>query len=220
MDLNFPNQLVTVCEHPLIQHNLSIIRDKQSNHEMFRIGIRKIAQYVLHEATRSLPLSEVMIQTPLTDCIAKKISSDIPIIVIPILRAGLMMCDAAIDMIPSARIYHVGLYRDEKTLQPVTYYNKLPAELHYENAHIIILDPMLATGGSISCAIEMIKKLGAQEHNIQIASIISAPEGIKSITTQYPKIKIYTGAMDHCLNEKAYIVPGLGDAGDRAFGTV
>lgn len=214
------NQTITVCEHPLIHHHFSIIRDQHCNHEMFRIGLRRIAQHVLHEATRHLPLHTCNIQTPLSDFAAKKLTPDIPIILLPILRAGLSMSEVAMDMIPSARTYHIGLYRDEKTFQPVTYYNKLPNTINYKSAQVIILDPMLATGGSIMSTIEMITQLGVKDENITVACIIASPEGVKVINDAHPKIRIVCGAIDECLNEQAYIVPGLGDAGDRTYGTV
>ncbi len=211
---------VTVCQHPLLQHNLAILRDTNTSHEQFRNTVRRVSQFILTEATQDLPLSKAFVDTPLSKAEAKVLSSEVPILITPILRAGLMMSDVAMDLIPSASVYHVGLYRDEETLKPITYYNKLPSTIDYSNARIFILDPMLATGGSALAAIEIISKLGVQEKNITFVSIISAPEGIQNLTKQYPAVKIYTGSVDERLNDKAYIVPGLGDAGDRMFGTV
>lgn len=210
---------VTVCDHPLLQHNLAVVRDKHSSREIFRASIHRVAQFVLQEATRFLPMSATTVETPVASAQASILTPDVPIIVTPILRAGLIMGDVMIDLIPTANIYHIGLYRDENTLNPVTYYNKLPAQINYKQAKIFILDPMLATGGSISAALDIMLKLGAVESNITVACIIAVPEGIKALTDKYKNIKIITASVDEKLNEHAFIVPGLGDAGDRAFGT-
>lgn len=212
-------QGVTVCDHPLLQHNLSYVRDVKSNNELFRMALHRVAQIILQEATRTLPLMSEWLETPIAKAEVKKLSPTVPIIITPILRAGLMMSDVMMELLPSAHVYHIGLYRDEKTHHPVTYYNKLSTTIDYQNARFFVLDPMLATGGTVTCAIDMIKKLGVEETNIIFVSIISAPEGIKALTSAFPKVKIFTGAVDERLNENAYIVPGLGDAGDRAFGT-
>jgi uracil phosphoribosyltransferase len=211
---------VTVCDHPLLQHNLSTIRDSKTSHELFRSAIRRVSSFIIQEATRDLPLSKAFVETPVSKAETRILAPDIPIIVTPILRAGLMMCDVAMDMIPSASIYHVGLYRDEETLRPITYYNKLPSNIDYSQARIFLLDPMLATGGSAVAAVDIVSKLGVQQANIYFVCVISAPEGIRALTDKYPGIKIFTGSVDERLNDKAYIVPGLGDAGDRMFGTV
>ncbi len=211
---------VTVCDHPLLQHNISILRDANTSHERFRNTVRRVSMFILQEATRDLPLCKAYIETPVSKAETRILSSETPIIITPILRAGLMMSDVAMDLIPSASVYHVGLYRDEETLRPITYYNKLPSTIDYSQARIFLLDPMLATGGSAIAAVDIVSKLGVQLSNIYFVCIISAPEGIQNLTTQYPGIKIYTGAVDERLNDKAYIVPGLGDAGDRMFGTV
>ncbi len=215
----FTHPSVRVCDHPLVHHNLSIVRDKNSNSEQFRIAIRRVAQFILQEATRELPLIQVQIETPVTNMQARKLASDIPIIIMPILRAGLIMGEMLIDLIPLASTYHIGIYRDATTLQPIIYYNKLASTVDYSKAHIFVLDPMLATGGSVCAAIDIIRELGVKEQNITFACIISSPQGIKVLTESHPDIKIYTGVIDECLNDQAYIVPGLGDAGDRAFGT-
>lgn len=210
---------VKVCEHPLLQHNLSILRNKTSNSEEFRHAARRVGQFILQEATRELPVVNSIIETPICHTQTKVLSPDIPIIITPILRAGLIMSDVMIDLIPTARVYHIGCYRDEHTLKPVTYYNKLPAEMDYAHARFFLLDPMLATGGTILSALKIITDLGAIETNITFSSIISSPEGIKALTDIYSRIKIFTGAIDEKLNDDSYIVPGLGDAGDRSFGT-
>jgi uracil phosphoribosyltransferase len=148
------------------------------------------------------------------------LSPDVPIIIAPILRAGLILSELATNIVPTASVYHIGLYRDEETFKPVTYYNKLPSTIDYSVARVFILDPMLATGGSAVAAVDMIKKLGADVANIRFVSVISAPEGIRNLTDNHPGVRIFTGSVDERLNDKAYIVPGLGDAGDRTFGTV
>ncbi len=211
---------VTVCEHPLLQHNLAILRDSNTTHERFRSAVRRVSLFILQEATRNLPLTKAYVETPITKAETRILSPDIPILITPILRAGLMMSDVAMDLVPSASVYHVGLYRDEETLRPITYYNKLPSNIDYSHARIFLLDPMLATGGSGIAAIDIVSKLGVRQENIAFVSIIAAPEGIKNLTDNYPAVHIYTGAVDERLNDKAYIVPGLGDAGDRMFGTV
>lgn len=216
----FSHPSVTVCDHPLVQHNLSIIRSHTTSQELFRIAMRRVSQFILQEATRQLPLIKTFIETPITKAETKTLSPDIPIIITPILRAGLVMSDVMMELIPSASVYHIGLYRDEETLRPVTYYNKLPSTIDYSQARIFVLDPMLATGGSVLAAIDIMCKLGVSENNITFACIIAAPEGIEVVTDARPGVKIVTGVIDECLNDKAYIVPGLGDAGDRVFGTL
>lgn len=211
---------VTVCDHPLVQHNLSILRDKATSNELFRMAMSRIGGFVFQEAARDLPLTKTIVETPLCKTEASILSPEVPIIISPILRAGLMLADVAIQLLPSASVYHIGLYRDEETLKPVTYYNKLPSNLDYGSARIFLLDPMLATGGSAVAAVDIIQQLGVKPENIRFISVISAPEGIKHLSGSYPGIRIFTGSVDERLNEKAYIVPGLGDAGDRTFGTV
>lgn len=210
---------ITVCDHPILHHQLAIIRDKHTVPEIFRLAMSRISQIVLQEATQDLPTVIKTIETPLQPMQVNVLDPAVPIIVIPILRAGLLMTDVMLNLIPTAHLYHLGLYRDKKTLMPVTYYNKLTTEMNYENARIFILDPMLATGGSLSVAINIVKELNAQEKNISIAAVIAAPEGIKNIKEHYPEVKIFSAALDSHLNEHAYIVPGLGDAGDRGFRT-
>lgn len=220
MPLQSIHPAVTLCEHPLLQHNLSILRDSNTSHERFRNAVRRVSSFLLQEATRNLPLTKSYVETPISKAETKILSPEIPIIITPILRAGLMICDVAMELIPSASVYHVGLYRDEETLRPITYYNKLPSNIDYSQARIFLLDPMLATGGSAVAAVDIVNRLGVQQSNISFVCILSAPEGIENLTSRYPEIKIFTAAVDERLNDKAYIVPGLGDAGDRMFGTV
>ncbi len=211
---------VTICDHPLVQHHLSILRDKNTSNELFRSAMARIGRVLMEEATRQLPLARVLVETPVSKAECKRLDPSVPIIISPILRAGLMLSDIALDVLPTASVYHIGLYRDEETLKPVTYYNKLPANIDYSVARIFVLDPMLATGGSAVAAIDIIKKLGVQPENLYFICTIAAPEGVSKLVEAHPGVRIYAGAVDECLNDKAYIVPGLGDAGDRTFGTV
>jgi uracil phosphoribosyltransferase len=211
---------VTVCAHPLAQHHLSILRDKGASTEQFRVAMGRVARLVLMEAMVDLPLSRTIVETPLAKAECHMLAPDVPIIIAPILRAGLILAEAALDVAPMASVCHIGLYRDEETFKPVTYYNKLPATIDYGAARIFVVDPMLATGGSAVAAVEIIKNLGTRCENIRFVSIIAAPEGIRHLEERHPGIRIHTGAVDDRLNERAYIVPGLGDAGDRTFGTV
>jgi len=210
---------INVCRHPLLQHHLAIVRDKNATCESFRIAARRVTQLILYEATQNVPQSKATIETPLASMEVDVLSADTSIIISPILRAGLAMSEVLIDMIPTASVYHIGLYRDEATLQPVSYFNKINHEMNLAKAHIFVLDPMLATGGSVSAALKIFKDCGANETNMTLVSLIAAPEGIKVVNEIFPKVKIFVGAIDSRLNEKAYIVPGLGDAGDRTFGT-
>lgn len=211
---------VKVSNHPLVYHNLSILRDKNTSTEQFRATMHRLGKLVFVDATADLPMSKTIVETPITKTECRILSPEVPILVAPILRAGLILSELAIDILPTASVYHIGLYRDEETFKPVTYYNKLPSTIDYSVAQIFILDPMLATGGSAVAAVDIIKKLGVQASNIRFVSIIAAPEGIAHLTEQHPGVRVYTAAVDERLNEKAYIVPGLGDAGDRTFGTV
>lgn len=220
MDMKTIPASVTVSDHPVVKHQLSLMRDKKTSTELFRQALRRVALFVFGDAIRDLPMTESVIETPLCKTHAWQISPQYPILISPILRAGLSMADVALDLLPDASVYHIGLYRNEETLEPVTYYNKLPSTLDYGRALVFVLDPMLATGGSGVAAVDMIKKLGVKIENLRFVSIISAPEGIENLTSHHPGIKIYTGAVDEHLNDKGYIVPGLGDAGDRTFGTV
>lgn len=205
---------ITVLDHPLIQHKLSILRDKNTSSKEFRTLIGEIAMLMCYEATRDLELVDVDIETPVAVCHAKKLSGK-KLAIVPILRAGLGMVDGVTELIPSARIGHIGLYRDPETLQPVEYYCKLPHDI--EERDVIVVDPMCATGGSAIDAITLIKKRGPK--NIRFMCTIAAPEGIKALSEAHPDVDIYCAALDDHLNEHGYIVPGLGDAGDRIFGT-
>lgn len=205
---------VHVFDHPLIRHKLTIVRDKRTGHKEFRELTEELAMLMAYEVTRRHPVREVEVETPLARTTGWSIAGQ-EIAVIPILRAGLAMEVAISRLIPTARVGHIGIYREHDTLQPVGYYAKLPADIAEREA--MILDPMLATGGSAVAAIETLKKHGCR--NIKVMAIISAPEGIKKVHDTHPDVDIYTGAVDSHLNEKGYIVPGLGDAGDRLFGT-
>ena len=205
---------VTVTNHPLIQHKLSILRDKNTSSKEFRTLIGEIAMLMCYEATRDLELMDVDIETPVAIAHAKKLCGK-KLAIVPILRAGLGMVDGVTELIPSARVGHIGLYRDPDTLQPVEYYCKLPHDISERD--VIVVDPMCATGGSAIDAITQIKKRGPK--NIRFMCTIAAPEGIKALTEAHPDVDIYCAALDDHLNEHGYIVPGLGDAGDRIFGT-
>ena len=203
-----------IVEHPLLQHKLSILRNKQTGTKEFRDLVGEIATLLCYEATRDLPLEEVEIETPI--CMAKtKVIAGKKLGIAPILRAGLGMVEGMLKLVPAARVGHIGVYRDPETLKPVEYYCKLPEDI--ANRLVIILDPMLATGGSGSAALNFIKQKGCK--NIKFMSIIAAPEGIERISKDHPDVHFYCGCVDEKLNENGYIVPGLGDAGDRIFGT-
>lgn len=205
---------VTITNHPLIQHKLSILRDKNTASKEFRALIGEIAMLMCYEATRDLQLKEVEVETPVAVAKVKQLSGK-KLAIVPILRAGLGMVDGVTTLIPSARVGHIGLYRDPETLQPVEYYCKLPHDI--EERDVIVVDPMCATGGSAIDAISLIKKRGPK--NIKFMCTIAAPEGLKALSEKHPDVDIYCAALDECLNEHGYIVPGLGDAGDRIFGT-
>ncbi|AVD57613.1 MULTISPECIES: uracil phosphoribosyltransferase [Heyndrickxia] len=203
-----------VIDHPLIQHKLTYIRDKHTGTKEFRELVDEVSTLMAFEITRDMPLEEIEIETPV--CKAKsKILTGKKIGIVPILRAGLGMVDGVRKLIPAAKVGHVGLYRDPKTLTPVEYYIKLPSDV--EERDFIIVDPMLATGGSAVDAIQSLKQRGAK--NIKFMCLIASPEGVKAVQKAHPDVDIYTAALDEKLNEQGYIVPGLGDAGDRLFGT-
>ena len=208
------DKMVNIMTHPLITHKLSIMRDKNTSVKDFRECAHEVALLLGYEATKDLKLKDVEIETPITKTITKQIERQVALV--PILRAGLGMVDALMDLIPAAKIGHIGLYRNEETLEPVEYYCKLPTDI--AERQVLVLDPMLATGGSAVAAINFIKKRGAK--NIKFVCIISAPEGIKVLRDAHPDVEIFCGALDEKLNENGYIVPGLGDAGDRLFGTL
>ena len=206
-----------VLKHPLIEHKLTILRDKNTGTKDFRELVNEVARLLAYEVSRDLPLEEVEIETPIGKTTQKSLSGK-KVVVVPILRAGLGMVDGILDLIPAARVGHVGLYRDEETMQPVEYFVKMPNNL--EDRHMYIVDPMLATGGSAIAAIDSVLERGAKIENIKFISIVSAPEGIKALKEAHPDVQIFTAALDEKLNEDAYIVPGLGDAGDRLYGTL
>ncbi|MCH5198385.1 MAG: uracil phosphoribosyltransferase [Oscillospiraceae bacterium] len=205
---------ITITNHPLIQHKLSILRDKNTASKEFRALISEIAMLMCYEATRDLELTDEDVETPVAIAHVKKLSGK-KLAIIPILRAGLGMVDGVTALIPSARVGHIGLYRDPESLQPVEYYCKLPHDI--EERDVIVVDPMCATGGSAIDAISLIKKKGPK--NIKFMCTIAAPEGLKALQDAHPDVDIYCAALDDCLNDHGYIVPGLGDAGDRIFGT-
>ena len=204
---------VNILDHPLIQHKLTQIRQKETSTTQFRQIINEIGGLMVYEITRDLPLEQIEIETPVAKTKANVIAGK-KMVVVPILRAGLGMVDGILQMIPSARIGHIGIFRDEETLQPVEYFAKFPDEL--DQRDIFIVDPMLATGGSAIAAINSIKQRGAK--NIKLVCLVGAPEGVKAINDAHPDVTVYLASLDEKLNEKGYIVPGLGDAGDRIFG--
>ncbi len=208
------NKNIFVMDHPLIQHKLTFLRDKNTGTKHFRELVNEIATLLCYEATRDMPLEDIEIETPMTKTVTKVIAGRKAAIV-PILRAGLGMVDGMLNLVPSAKVGHIGLYRDHNTLQPVEYYNKLPLDIHERDVYV--LDPMLATGGSAVDAIEMVKK--HQPKSIKFLCIIAAPEGLETLSNAHPDISIYCASVDEKLNEIGYIMPGLGDAGDRIFGT-
>lgn len=203
-----------VIEHPLIAHKLTIMRDKNTSTKDFKSLLDEISMLMGYEITRNLPTEEVEIETPICKSVQKRISGK-KLVIVPILRAGLGMVDGLLRLVPVARVGHIGLYRDPDTHEPVEYYCKMPPELGERT--VIIVDPMLATGGSASDAITMVKKRGAE--HIMLMCLVAAPEGVKRVQDAHPDVDIYAAALDEKLNEHAYIVPGLGDAGDRIFGT-
>lgn len=203
-----------VMDHPLIQHKLTLMRDKETGSKEFRELLDEVAMLMAYEVTRDLPLMEVEIETPVGKAISKVISGK-KVGVVPILRAGLGMVDGILRLVPTAKVGHIGLYRDPESLQPVEYYCKLPTDV--EERELILVDPMLATGGSASAAISFLKKRGCK--NIKLVCLIAAPEGIDKIKNDHDDVEIYVACVDKCLNEHGYIIPGLGDAGDRLFGT-
>ena len=206
--------VVHVLDHPLIQHKLAILRSKNTSVKEFRELISEISGLMCYEATRNLPTKEVEVQTPVAVAKCRRLAGK-KLAIIPILRAGLGMVDAMVDLIPSAKIGHIGLYRDPETHMPVEYYCKLPEDI--SNRQVFVVDPMLATGGSAVAAIDFLKKYGCK--NIVMMNIIGCPEGVKAVQDAHPDVDMYLAALDEKLNEHAYIVPGLGDAGDRIFGT-
>lgn len=205
--------MLTVFDHPLIKHKLTIMRKKETGTKDFRQNLDEIGGLMVYEVTRDLPLNEIPIETPLCQTIGYEMAKDV--VIVPILRAGLGVVNGIQNLIPTARIAHIGMYRDEDTLEPHPYFEKYPSNM--DEAAVIIVDPMLATGGSSVAAIDMVKKQGAT--SIKLVCLVGAPEGVKVVEEAHPDVDIYLASLDDHLNEKGYIVPGLGDAGDRIFGT-
>ena len=203
-----------VLDHPLIQHKLTIIRENNCGTKVFREMVNEISTLMAYEVSRDMPLKDIEIETPIAKSTQKTLAGK-KVAIVPILRAGLGMVDGFLNMIPAAKVGHVGMYRDEKTLKPVEYFVKLPSDI--SQRQLFVVDPMLATGGSAIMAMDMLKKRGAS--NIKFMCLVAAPEGVKALRDAHPDIDVYTAALDDHLNEDGYIVPGLGDAGDRLFGT-
>ena len=206
---------VTIFDHPLIQHKTTILRQKTTSNKEFRELVEEITMLMCYEALRDLPLTEVEIETPITKT-KQKMITDKDLAVVPILRAGLGMVEGLLSLVPTAKVGHIGMYRDEETMQPHEYYCKLPPDI--DKRLVVVVDPMLATGGSAIDAIGQIKSYGGK--NIKFLCLIAAPEGIEALTKAHPDVEVYCANVDECLNERCYIVPGLGDAGDRIFGTL
>ena len=202
-----------LINHPCVQHKLALIRDVEVGHKRFRELAKEITMFVCYEALKNIHTSEVRVQTPLAEAVCRKIDTDL--VVVPVLRAGVGMLDGILDLIPTARVGFVGLYRDEETKEPITYYESLPTQT--AGGTCIIIDPMLATGGTTLAAIDVLKAAGAGQ--IVVVCIVTCPEGLSVVETEHPDVPIYAAAIDHHLDERKYIVPGLGDAGDRLFGT-
>mmetsp|Transcript_28551 Transcript_28551/g.47951 ORF Transcript_28551/g.47951 Transcript_28551/m.47951 type:complete len:211 (+) Transcript_28551:175-807(+) len=207
---------VSVSTHPLVKHKLTLLRKTSTDHKLFRELVHEITMLLSYEALNDTATETIQIETPVGPCEGESLSH-LDIALVPILRAGLGMMDGALHILPSSRVWHLGLYRDESSLKPVHYYNKLREDLVSQVSLILILDPMLATGGSIVAAIDCLKQKGAT--NIKVLAILAAPEGVANITKAHPDVKIFLAALDSHLNDSGYIVPGLGDAGDRQFGT-
>ncbi len=208
------NEKVHIMDHPLVAHKLSIMRDKNTSVKDFRDLVSEVGMLITYEATRDLPMTTKMVETPLCTAELPTLAGK-KFAVVPILRAGLGLVEGVLRLVPSARVGHIGMYRDEETLEPHVYFSKMPKDVAERD--IIIVDPMLATGGSAVAAIDEMKKRGC--HNIKLMILVAAPEGIKCVQEHHPDVDIYCGAVDQGLNEHGYIVPGLGDAGDRIFGT-
>ena len=207
---------VNVIDHPLIQHKLTMMRKKTTGTKDFRELLEEISMLMTYEITRDFPLKDVEIETPVSKCVGKELADTRKVCVVPILRAGLGLQSGVVNMIPAAKIGHIGLYRDPETLKPVEYYCKMPSDIAERT--MLVVDPMLATGGSATAAITMLKEKGAKK--LILMCLVAAPEGVKVINDEHPDVPVYVAAVDEKLNEHGYIVPGLGDAGDRIFGTL
>ena len=209
---NYSN--VHILDHPLIQHKLAIIRNKNTDTKQFREIVKELATLIAYESFKNVPTQDVTVETPLETTTQKMVKEN-SIAIVPILRAGLGMVDGILTLFPAAKVGHIGLYRDEETLEPQEYYCKLPTAI--DEKLVMVVDPMLATGGSACDAIHMLKKRGC--NRIKLMSIIAAPEGVEKVASTHPDVEVYVATLDRCLNENGYILPGLGDAGDRIFGT-
>ena len=207
---------VNVIDHPLIQHKLTMMRKKTTGTKDFRELLEEISMLMTYEITRDFPLKDVEIETPVSKCVGKELADTRKVCVVPILRAGLGLQSGVVNMVPAAQIGHIGLYRDPETLKPVEYYCKMPSDIAERT--MLVVDPMLATGGSAAAAITMLKEKGAKK--LILMCLVAAPEGVKVINNEHPDVPVYVAAVDEKLNEHGYIVPGLGDAGDRIFGTL
>lgn len=207
---------VNIIDHPLIQHKLTMMRKKTTGTKDFRELLEEISMLMTYEITRDFPLKDVEIETPVSKCMGKELADTRKVCVVPILRAGLGLQSGVVNMIPAAKIGHIGLYRDPETLKPVEYYCKMPSDIAERT--MLVVDPMLATGGSAAAAITMLKEKGAKK--LILMCLVAAPEGVKVINEEHPDVPVYVAAVDEKLNEHGYIVPGLGDAGDRIFGTI
>lgn len=215
------SQNVKIINNPVVCKSLLTIRSKDTDSQCFRIAARKITRALLYEASKNLPMIEKTIETPVAKCCVNDIADDIKIIISPILRSGLIFTDEAIDILPDACIRHLGMFRDEETLKPVWYYNKVPTEiLNPEKVYVYITDPMLATGNTMLEAVKLYVNRNIPIKNIKSLNLISAPEGIELLHSEFPELEIITAAVDEGLNERGYIIPGVGDAGDRMFNTV
>ncbi len=202
-----------IIEHPLLQAKLTVLRDKKTKRQEFRQTLSEIAMLMTYDITRNIPVSQIAVETPLEKTTGYVLHKDVTLV--PILRAGLGMIDGILELLPDARVGHIGVYRDKKTLLPVEYYLKLPENVH--ETFVILVDPMLATGGSALAAIEILKQRGIKE--INFLCLVAAPEGVKAVHDKFPEVTIFTAALDRQLNDHGYILPGLGDAGDRLYGT-
>ncbi len=203
----------TLVEHPCVQHKLAIIRNVETGHKRFRELATEITKFLCYEALQNVRVRDITVTTPIGDAKCKKIDTDL--VVVPILRAGVGMLDGILELVPTARVGFIGLYRDEETKQPVTYYERFPPQI--KGGTCIVIDPMLATGGSTVAALDLLKQSGAD--NIVVICIVTCPEGLQVVESEHPDVPVYTAAIDERLDERKYIVPGLGDAGDRLFGT-
>ena len=211
---NYDN--VVIFDHPLIRHKIAILRDERTSTKEFRELVEEITTLMTYECFKDVSTVEKEVTTPLETC-TQRVVKDNSVAIVPILRAGLGMVNGIHALFPSARVGHIGMYRDEETLQPQSYYCKLPQDIDAEDKLVLVVDPMLATGGSACDAIDLLKKRGCK--NIKFMAIIGAPEGVSRVAEAHPDVKIYVSTLDRCLNDKGYILPGLGDAGDRLFGT-